>query len=92
MSELQNMYKGRSGQLAVMAELLARCYNVAIPEVDRGDDIFVVEDGSDNIWRIQVKTAFAEGTRPAAIHVSVGENGSFVYDQPAGGAAAVQHG
>ena len=62
MSELQNMYKGRSGQLAVMAELLARCYNVAIPEVDRGDDIFVVEDGSDNIWRIQVKTAFAEGT------------------------------
>jgi hypothetical protein len=34
-------YVGRAGQLAVMAEFLLRGYNVAIPEVDEGDDIFV---------------------------------------------------
>lgn len=30
--------------MAVMAEFLVRGYNVAIPEVDIGDDIFVVRD------------------------------------------------
>lgn len=36
-----NLYVGRAGQMAVMSEFLVRGYNVAIPEVDVGDDIFV---------------------------------------------------
>jgi hypothetical protein len=48
---------GRAGQLAVMAEFLLRGYNVAIPEVDVGDDIFVVSDRAEQLWRVQVKTA-----------------------------------
>ena len=58
-----------------------------------------VESGARNVDNIltntllpdisrQLLTAFAEGTRPSAIHVSIGENGSFVYDQPAGQVAA----
>jgi len=58
-----------------------------------------VESGARNVDNIltntllpdisrQLLTAFAEGTRPSAIHVSIGENGSFVYDQAAGQAAA----
>jgi len=50
-------YVGKAGQLAVMAEFLLRGYNVAMPEVDIGDDIFVVEDRGGRLWRIQVKTA-----------------------------------
>jgi hypothetical protein len=40
-----------------MAEFLLRGYNVAMPEVDIGDDIFVVHDQEGRLWRIQVKTA-----------------------------------
>ena len=50
---------GRSAQLAVMAELLHRCINVAIPEVDVGDDIFVVKGLSPQVTRVQVKGATA---------------------------------
>jgi hypothetical protein len=57
MSTLHNLYVGRSGQLAAMAEFLIRGYNAAMPEVDRGDDIFVVEDRSGELSRIQVKAA-----------------------------------
>jgi hypothetical protein len=35
---------GKAGHLAAMAEFLLRGYNVAQPEVDIGDDIFVVND------------------------------------------------
>ncbi len=48
---------GKSGQLAVMAELALRGYNVAIPEIDIGDDVFVVNNVSGSMWRIQVKTS-----------------------------------
>lgn len=48
---------GEAGQLAAMAEFLLRGYNVAIPEVDVGDDIFVVDDRIGDLSRIQVKTA-----------------------------------
>jgi hypothetical protein len=48
---------GKAGQLAVMAEYLLRGYNVAMPEVDVGDDVFVVNDRAERLWRIQVKTA-----------------------------------
>jgi type VI secretion system protein VasG len=60
-----------------------------------------VESGARNVDNIltnsllpdisrQLLTAFAEGVKPSAIHVSIGEDGSFVYNQPAGQAAA-QH-
>ncbi len=53
----QDTYTGRAGQLAVMAEFIIRGYNVAMPEIDVGDDIFVVKDSSGDLSRIQVKTA-----------------------------------
>ncbi len=59
MSGYERVYRGRSGQLAVMAELLWRGWNVALPEVDMGDDIFVVRDRMEHFSRVQVKTAEA---------------------------------
>jgi hypothetical protein len=56
----QHLYTGKSGQLAVMAELVSRGYNVAVPEVDIGDDIFVVRDRDGQLSRVQVKTANAK--------------------------------
>jgi hypothetical protein len=56
----QRAFFGRSGQLAAMAELLYRRINVAIPEVDVGDDIFVVKGSDDRVTRVQVKAANAE--------------------------------
>lgn len=58
----QSQYIGRAGQLAVMAEFLFRGYNVAIPEVDTGDDIFVVSDASGDYSRVQVKTTLVKPT------------------------------
>lgn len=55
----QTQCVGKSGQLAVMSELALRGYNVAMPEIDRGDDIFVVNDVSGALYRLQVKTANA---------------------------------
>jgi hypothetical protein len=55
----KDLFTGRSGQLAVMAEFLYRELNVAIPEVDIGDDIVVVRDDNDQVTRVQVKTANA---------------------------------
>lgn len=56
----QHLYTGKSGQLAVMAEFVSRGYNVAVPEVDIGDDIFVVRDRDGELSRVQVKTANAK--------------------------------
>jgi hypothetical protein len=56
---MRENYVGKAGQLAVMAEYLLRGYNVAMPEVDVGDDMFVVEDAGGEMWRVQVKTAIA---------------------------------
>jgi hypothetical protein len=50
-------YIGMAGHLAVMAELARRGYNVAIPEIDVGDDIFVLNDETRDFKRIQVKTS-----------------------------------
>jgi hypothetical protein len=63
----EHLYLGKAGQLAVMAELAVRNYNVAIPEVDVGDDIFVVGDASGRLWRIQVKTARATVHRDGSL-------------------------
>jgi hypothetical protein len=57
MSKKYNLYLGKAGQLYVMSEFLIRGWNVAMPEVDTGDDIFVVEYDKDSFYRIQVKTA-----------------------------------
>ena len=57
MSKKFNLYVGKAGQLYVMSEFLMRGWNVAMPEVDTGDDIFVVEDENDTFYRVQVKTA-----------------------------------
>lgn len=43
-----------------MSELLCRGWNVAIPEVDKGDDLFVVQDDNGDFRRVQVKTATAK--------------------------------
>jgi hypothetical protein len=63
MSKKQNLYTGRSGQFAVMAEFLRRGYNVAIPEIDIGEDIFVVRDADGELSRIQVKAAIGKGRK-----------------------------
>lgn len=56
---------GKAGHLAVMAELANRGYNVALPEIDIGDDIFAVNDANGNLWRIQVKTSVAKERKKA---------------------------
>ncbi len=43
-----------------MAEFLLRGWNAALPEVDVGDDVFVVKDEDGDLYRIQVKTATAK--------------------------------
>ncbi len=63
MSKKANLYLGKAGQMAVMSEFLARGWNVAVPEVDVGDDIFVVRDSDGNLSRIQVKTGAAKEIR-----------------------------
>lgn len=57
------LYLGKSGQLAVMAEFAARGWNVAVPEVDVGDDLFIIRDQDFDASRIQVKTATAKTRR-----------------------------
>ncbi len=57
MTTTKRSHIGRAGDHAVMAEFLLRGWNVAIPEVDVGDDIFVVDDNADRVIRVQVKTA-----------------------------------
>ena len=53
----QRTYTGHSGQMAVMAELLFRQCNVAVPEVDYGTDVFAFLDEREDAARVQVKTA-----------------------------------
>jgi len=57
MSKSFNLYIGQAGHLLVMSELLYRGWNVATPQVDRGDDVFVVKDENGDLKRVQVKTA-----------------------------------
>lgn len=57
------MYFGKAGHLFMMAEFLLRYWNVSIPEVDVGDDIFVVQNDLGKLVRIQVETAIERYTR-----------------------------
>lgn len=59
MSKKFNLYLGKAGQLSAMSSFLARGWNVATPEVDVGDDLFVLEDKKGIFFRVQVKTAQA---------------------------------
>jgi hypothetical protein len=59
----QSYYIGKAGQLAVMSEIALRGYNVAIPEVDKGDDIFAVNDDTGIMHRLQVKTSLGHPQR-----------------------------
>jgi hypothetical protein len=52
-----HLYLGKAVHLAAMSEFLIRGWNVAIPEVDIGDDIFVVQDDNGILRRVQVKTS-----------------------------------
>jgi hypothetical protein len=52
-----NQYLGKAGHLSIMSEFLVLGWNVAIPEVDIGDDIFVVQDDNGTLRRVQVKTS-----------------------------------
>lgn len=58
-----NLYLGQAGQSYVMSQFLKRGYNVALPQVDVGDDMFVVEDEVGLFHRIQVKTAQGKATK-----------------------------
>lgn len=55
-----------SGQFVAMSEFLWRGYNVALPAVDVGEDIFVVEAENGVLRRVQVKTAGAGTTKAGA--------------------------
>ncbi len=55
--DAQRNYTGYSGQMAVMAELLFRKCNAAIPVIDVGTDVFAFRDDREDVARIQVKAA-----------------------------------
>ena len=57
MTKKYNLYLGKGGHQVIMAEFLVREWNVAIAEVDTGDDIYVVEENKGTLKRIQVKTS-----------------------------------
>ena len=57
MKKNYHLYLGKAGHFMVMSEFLIRGWNVAIPEVDIGDDIFVVQDTNGTLRRVQAKTA-----------------------------------
>ena len=72
MSHKYNLYLGKAGQQAVMSEFLVRGWNVATPEVDIGDDIFVVEDAQGIFRRVQVKASQAtERTNGYSVRFSI---------------------
>jgi hypothetical protein len=51
---------GRAGEFFAMSELLLRGWNVAVPVVDIGDDVFVIDDRDKATRRVQVKTSATE--------------------------------
>ncbi|MDC0718995.1 hypothetical protein [Nannocystis bainbridge] len=51
---------GRAGEFYAMSELLLRGWNVAVPVIDLGDDVFVIDDRDKTIRRVQVKSTEAK--------------------------------
>ena len=62
-------FLGAAGQIYVMSELLARKWNVAIPIVDVGDDVLVVDDEEKTLIRIQVKTGITSTAKDGTAKV-----------------------
>ena len=56
MSEKKTHF-GRAGEYFAMSEILLRGWNVAVPVVDVGDDVFVIDDNDKTTWRLQVKAS-----------------------------------
>ena len=73
-----------SGQFAAMSEFLWRGYNVAIPAVDVGEDIFVVEAAKGVLRRVQVKTSGTGRLREGVKTVQFGLSRSQLNLQPGG--------
>lgn len=48
---------GRAGEFFAMSELLLRGWNVAVPVVDVGEDVFVIDDNDKTTRRVQVKSS-----------------------------------
>ena len=63
-SKHTSLYFGKAGEFYVMSEFLLRGLNVAVPEVDTGDDIFVIY-GTNSIYPVQVKSANISGSHAA---------------------------
>jgi hypothetical protein len=61
---------GMAGHHAAMSEFLYRGYNVAVPVVDIGDDVYVVEDRLGTVWRLQVKTSDQPEDNPGVYQLS----------------------
>jgi hypothetical protein len=55
MAEKQTHF-GRAGEYAALSEFLLRGYNVAVPSVDVGDDVFIIDDREGTTWRVQIKS------------------------------------
>src|SRR4051794_37253751 len=60
---MRDSYTGRGGQRAVLAELLVRGCNAAVPEVDEGEDLLAFLSRHPAVAFLQVKTANAEPLR-----------------------------
>ncbi len=54
---------GRAGEFFAMSELLLRGWNVAVPVVDVGDDVFVIDDNDKTTYRVQVKSATSDASQ-----------------------------
>jgi hypothetical protein len=48
---------GRAGEFFAMSEILLRGWNVAVPVVDVGDDVFIIDDNDKSTLRLQVKSS-----------------------------------
>ncbi|RQQ44705.1 hypothetical protein [Burkholderia stagnalis] len=76
-------YIGKAGHLAVMGEFCYRGYNAAMPEIDKGDDVFVVNDATGAMWRLQVKTSLGRAqTTSRVFQFRVRENAIQIAQTP----------
>lgn len=62
MAEKQTHF-GRAGEYAALSEFLLRGYNVAVPSVDVGDDVFIIDDQEGTTWRVQIKSGDRSAVR-----------------------------
>lgn len=58
-SSSKGSHFGTAGEYFAMSELLLRGWNVAVPVVDVGDDVLIIDDNDKTTFRVQVKSAHA---------------------------------